>query len=64
MTLDEAIKYHEDMAEINECAAKMLSDDAFLHMDFDGLHGISRAESGSSRETLASPVLTPRSASS
>ena len=33
MTLDEAIKYHEDMAEINECAAKMLSDDAFLHMD-------------------------------
>lgn len=33
MTLDEAIKHYEEMAEVSECASKMLSHDAFLHSD-------------------------------
>ena len=33
MTLDEAIKHHEEMAEVSECASKMLSHDAFWHSD-------------------------------
>lgn len=33
MTIDEAIKHYEAMAEVSKCAGEMLSNDAFLRID-------------------------------